>query len=129
MKKRVVTVIDVNIAINVIQKPGETVSIYRQILRDRKRLKISNGARFLHCLLRALETTPGWKITVAGLCTEMQADRKTIIKYINELRDSELVETDLVYKEVKGKLTNMIEGYLWTIWPLPKWMCEQREIG
>ena len=121
---REITVYDATLAINVIQKPGEAVIIYRQILRDHKHLKISYPARFLHCLLRALETTPGWKITVSGLCTEMGVTRPSMIKYMNELRKAELIETELVYREG----TRIVEGYLWTIWPLPKPWCAKRGI-
>ena len=108
-----------------IQKPGETILIYKQILRDRKRLKISNGARYLHCLLRSLDETANWKITIAGLCTESSTSKPTVLKQLNELRKFGLVETELRYREN----TKIPVGYTWTIYPIPKQEYSRRTIN
>jgi len=108
--------------ITIEQKPGETVIIYKQILRNRKTLNLTHGARFLHCLLRSLENIKGWSITVKGLSTEMGVSKPTLIKFLNELRNSELIET----VPTKDEETKRHTGYLWIIYPICKKEYERR---
>ena len=103
---------------HIISKPGETISIYKRIIRDRKNLTLTHGARFLHCLLRVLSELEKWHITVTGLSTEMGVSRTTVINHLKELREAGLLETERIPKTPNS--------FIWIVYPLPKKQYEKR---
>ena len=107
--------------IEIINKPGEVVGIYKKIIRDRKNLSLSYGARFLHCLLRTIQEMDKWHPTVTGLAKEMGASRTTVIKFMKELKSHKLLEMQ--------KIPNTPNSFNWFVYPIPKDEYEKRING
>ena len=107
--------------VNIKVMPGETITVYKLIVRGRKTLNLTPGARLTHILLMVLAETEGWDITVSGLATEVGVSRPTMIKYLKQLEAAQLLERKRAHPA-----DPRLDGYLWIVWPLPKPMLIKR---
>lgn len=92
--------------------PDETVTVYCQVLFDKR---LESLDIHVHCLLKYLAERPKWDLTIGGIATILRKHYGTIQRSIAKLKRCGYVETVKTQDE-RGRWI----GWLWTIYPIPR---------